>query len=605
MVISNNKLITAAIVLLLVLLAVFWSSYPKEDGLPPENNNTTLSDIQWRVGASQQYQVKSDSTIQLNMGHSGTQSMRVMFDGLLNMVTLAVDNDSALVGMKLSSLDLQIGGSPDPESVQALTGTPFRVRFESGGVPSDFEFPDSLTAEQRNILKNMVQMFQVTMSDKPSWVAHESNATGGYEATYQRDTSPYIHKIKRHLVESSKVAMLNNADITSQESFRIDSHYNWLAEMSVKENIYSLGKTGVQISNYATLKMIGVTNKLNVSHWDFAAANTPAVNKVAKTAAPVISKEKALQQIQHSIQELDTTKKGRTILIHRIRDLLRVDDGLPAALLKEMKQQQLSDRTQADLYLAFELAGSPAAQAALISVTQGASWPARDALRAIVALAGIDEPTPGTREALWEIVDSGSVEAERRPLLSAATYALGSLGKAMQQKSDPDYTDLRERLLNGTLSNVGSEHPDKSRADFVLAIGNTHDATLASHVVDLLNDDAPAVRRAAALSLGLLDTEQSADQMMSRMKQEQNGTVRGAIAKSLLTWETPTADVVASIRRTVQSESDANTRYYMTRFLGQNMDKYPENKQVLQTLLKKEPSKKIRQQIANTLAATR
>lgn len=599
----KNQFITGVAILLLVSMAVLWSNYSEQDALQ-QANNTESSGFQWHVGASQQYQVRTDSILVLKMGNSDPQSMRVEMAALLDTMTLATDKESSVVGMQLSSIDFRLGGKPDQETIQSLA-VPFRVRFVSGGVPEAFEFPPTVTAENRSILQNLVQMFQVTMRTGKTWTAQESNASGRFESMYQRLGPSRIEKNKKHFVQAPSTPMLNGAQINSTEALRIDKQHDWLAEMTINENIVTRGETGMQISNHATLALTSASTSQQTSNWGFIATATPAPAQASstKSAVPAISAEKALQQIHSAIQQLDTTQQGRITWIHRLRDLLRVDSSLPDALLEELKKGQVSDQTQADLYLALELADTEASQTALVSVMQGDNWSTRNALRAIVALSGIDEPTPQTRAALWEMVEQADIEKGRQTLVSAAMYALGSLGKAMKQRDDPEYIDIRERLLQGALSNTGGENIAERRSDFVLAIGNTRDATLAGSIVGLLDDQAPAVRRATAQSLAMLDTGQSADKLMTRLSQESNNAVRAAIAKSLVTWEAPTPEAVSSIRDNVQLEPDENTRYHMARFLGKHLDKNPESRQVLQTMLKNEPSKRIRQQIANALAA--
>jgi HEAT repeat protein len=185
-------------------------------------------------------------------------------------------------------------------------------------------------------------------------------------------------------------------------------------------------------------------------------------------------------------------------------------------------------------------------------------------------------------------------------LSSTATFALGSLGETMNVAGDPDYSLLSARLLNGAVGGADTEQ----RTNFVHALGNTRDASLARDVVALLDDPAPEVRRAAALSLGMLDPNQAAEELMSHFDQERNSEVRGAIAESLVNWTEPTAPAVAAIRAEVRAEYDENTRYNMARFLGANLAKFPESRPVLQDLLRTEQSRRIRQSVAEALAAS-
>jgi hypothetical protein len=227
------------------------------------------------------------------------------------------------------------------------------------------------------------------------------------------------------------------------------------------------------------------------------------------------------------------------------------------------------------------------------------SWSTRDALRAVVALGGIDHPHPDTITALWDTVYSAPPDGDRQRLGSTATFALGSLGNTLNTVQDPNYASLRASLLDGALTGVDA----RQRTNFVHAVGNTRDASLAKDIVELLDDDVPSVRRAAALSLGMLGTDQVADDLVSRFKQEPDSTVRGAIAQSLVTWTEPTDSAVATIGAAVRTEPDENTRYNMARFLGAHLSEFPQNRAILQELMRTEQSKRIRQNIANALSA--
>ena len=600
---TKGYLLGGIVLLLIALLVTLLLPGYSNDEPATVTSNTTPDELRWRVGASQQYQVKTDSTLIMNMSSGGGQSMRVQLNAVLDMLTLAANTDTTLVGMQLSSVELQVGGKSDAESNRALV-VPFRVHFESGGIPKSFEFPAGVSTQHRSMLKNLVQLFQVTIHKGKSWLAQESNASGGYEASYLRTNASNIEKSKSHFVASPTASMLDGAVITSKEVLRLDSQFDWIMEMTIDESLRSGGQPGIEISNHATLALRRTASAPASSNWDFVATTAPPPKAATTQAIPELSPEEARRKILSSLRSLDAATQGRIVWIHRLRDLLRVDKALPADLLKEMKTRQLSDRTRADLYLALELAGTESAQAALVSVVEDTDWSTRDAMRAIVALAGVVQPEPHTLEALWGMVDSASLEDGRHELVSTATYALGSLGSAMNKANDPGYSALRERLMNGALSRTGTENDIERRTNFVYAVGNTRDASLAGSIVELLDDEAPAVRRATALSLGVLGTNQAAEKLMSRFNQESNSSVRGAIAESLVTWNTPTPSAVVSIRSAVSTEPDENTRYNMARFLGANLDKFPENRRVLQNLLRSEQSKRIRQNVADALAVS-
>lgn len=599
---SRRWLLLSCAGLLLASLGVLWLLGRSSDESAALSPNAPPVDLRWRVGSSQQYEVRTDSSMQINTaGASAAQSMRVRMHCVLDLATLEAGPDAALVGMRLSSVELQIAGNSDADTNRALA-VPFRVRYVSGGLPETFEFPAGVTAQHRSMLENLVRMFQVTMHKGEAWVAHESNASGAYEAAYLRTAPSRVEKTKRRFVASPSSPTFAGADINSKEAIRIDAGRDWIAAMTVDETLRTQGRLAMEITNHATLELRPSAHAAGSSEtWGFVAAARPSAAEPATPPLPKLSREEASRRLLAEVSELDAAREGRSASIHRLRDLLRADAALPAALLEEMKTLEVTDRTRADLYLAFELAGTAPAQAALASVVADTTWSTRDALRAIVALGGVARPIPETLRALWTTVQSSPSSGDRSQLASTATFALGSLGNAMIVAKDPDYASLRARLLGGALSGANTEQ----RADFVHALGNTRDASLARDIVPLLDDAAPAVRRAAAQSLGMLGTNQVADELMSRFNQERSGAVRGAIAESLVSWTAPPAPAVASIRAAIRTEVDENTRYYMARLLGKNLASFPENRSVLQDLLRVEQSKRIRQQVAEALAAGR
>ena len=308
---------------------------------------------------------------------------------------------------------------------------------------------------------------------------------------------------------------------------------------------------------------------------------------------------KARQKILAAIPELDAAEQGRLSLVHRLTDLVLVDAGMPAVILDALRTRQLSERTRADLFLVLEKAGTASAQAALFEVMTDSSWPLNDGLRAIVALADVEKPTPDSIDALWNTAQAYSSGDERYRLASSATFALGTIGKTLNAANDREYGNLRSNLLGNALTSVDVNR----RANFITALGNTRDQTLAGEIVILLGNDEPAVRRATALALGALGADPVAEQLVAQYDRDDNVYVRGAIAESLQDWTRPTEEAMAVFRQTVLREPDESTRYQIAVLLGENLAKFPDNEVVLREIMRREPSRRIRQKVADALAA--
>jgi len=585
-----------------ILLAEWYTSStdnaPTEATHPAAQADSAPLAMQWRDGIAQQYRLLSESSMQMQATTQGASSISVRMQGQLDTLTLEAANDEAVVGMRFSSVELRINDTVDAATNRAL-GAPFRVRFAANGMPFAFEFPAEVNQQNRSILENLVRTFQVSLDGDDNWVVNESNASGTYEAVYKRTGPTQVEKSKRKF-NAIAAGVVSWSEISSSESFSIDTGRNWIAEMNVQETMRSDGQGGpaMTVSNYATLQLQpGAQLALSPDLWRFDAVAAMATASPVKRPVPDITPEEARNRILATIPELDATRQGRLGLIHRLRDLLLVDDSLPAVILDVLKTQELEDRTRADLYLVLEQAGTESAQAALVEVITDDSWSLKDGMRAIVAIGGIKQPTTESITALWEMAQYSS-DGERQRMANSATFALGSIGNSMNKADNPEYATLRSDLL----SNAKGSGDVNQRSNYITALGNTHDATLANEVVVMLDDAEPAIRRATALSLGSLGTDQVADRLVSQFSAEDNGYVRGAIAESLQSWTQPTDSAMQMFRQTVRSEADESTRYNIAVVLGNNLDKFPENKKVLQEIMRTEPSKRIRQSVAESLA---
>jgi HEAT repeat protein len=556
--------------------------------------------LQWRYGIAQRYQLLSESSMQMQATVQGPSSIHVHVQGLLDTLTLEAGGDEVLVGMRLSSAELKINDTMDEATNRALAA-PFRVRFAANGMPLAFEFPAEVSQQNRSILENLVRTFQVSLDGADNWVAIETNGSGTYEAAYQRTGPATIEKSKQQF-NSTAAGMVSWTGVSSTETIRIEAGQNWITEMNVQETMHSDGQGGpaMTVNNLATLELLpGVQLALSPELWSFdAVAATAGAVSAARRPVPDITPEEARRQILATVPDLDAAKQGRLSLIHRLRDLVRVDDAMPAVILDVLKTQELDDRTRADLYLVLEQAGTESAQAALVEVITDDSWSLKDGMRAIVAMGGVRQPTTQSISALWEMAQYSAGD-ERQRMANSATFALGSIGNTMNKADDPEYASLRSSLL----SNAMGSGDVTQRSNYITALGNTHDPTLANEVAPLLEDADPAIRRATALSLGSLGTDQVADRLVSHYSAEDNGYVRGAIAESLQSWTEPTDSAMAVFRQTVSTETDESTRYNIAVLLGNNLDKFPENEPVLREIMRTEPSKRIRQKVAEALSA--
>ena len=216
--------------------------------------------------------------------------------------------------------------------------------------------------------------------------------------------------------------------------------------------------------------------------WRFAASAAPEPGEGAQAPAATLPRAQAEKKIRAELAALDAAREGRHVWIHSLRDLIRSDGKLPFALLEAMKQAE-AQRSHARRSLPRAGVGRKSAIASSPSFghrrrrvdadgqqarrsSPSAAWPSRRRRRSRPSgnCRGLPTRTAGAA------------------LAGTATLALGSLGNRLITAKDDRYPSLRSDLLDGALAGADA----RQRVDFVHALGNTGDVSLAREIVPLL-----------------------------------------------------------------------------------------------------------------------
>lgn len=556
------------------------------------------SSLAWREGHAQQYRVLVESDFTMAMPGNASQAMSLQIAGILEQETLTINSAGVMVGMRFNEFALSIDGSSDP-GVNSALQIQFRVLFNTNGQPMEFEFPADLAAEHRDILENLVSMFQVVLHEGDSWEVSETNASGRYKARYSRASNAELSKQKLFYIPGPQNVAV--PQVESIETIVLDPNNDWITAMEISESIVTddAGTAPTQVNNVARLELINDQFPQVATNWNFAATPAPEREDPLAEALRKLSYAEALEQMTSAIQQLNEAEAGREKLIYRVRDLLLANDQLPTDLVEALKTEDLTTETRANLYLAFELAGNPSSQTALTTILSDASWPPEDAMRAIVALAGVSEPTAETLDSLWGLARSNLAETGRRDLPSTAALAIGSLGNQMRQTEAVDYSALRSDLL----ASASSAMNPSERAVYLYALANTGDPdpVLKQDIVAYLDDPSSEVRSAAAKTLARIGSTEVETEVLRRAQEEPSGPAKASMVEALTEWKEPPEEALAWTRQSIGHEPDERTRYNMVVLLGNNLEANPDNRRILEGLLETDPSKRVRQKAADIL----
>ena len=269
-------------------------------------------------------------------------------------------------------------------------------------------------------------------------------------------------------------------------------------------------------------------------------------------------------------------------------DLLRAEPGLLASVPALLRSGSVSSDASAGLILGLERAATPEAQATLATIADDPLQRHLDRLRAVVANGAISTPTNATLGHLWGLsatrADPASVD-----LANTALLALGVSAGNLRVTAPTRYPDVREALL----VSVAASRSDNERCNALKGVGNTGDASLAGVVETWLTATAVTVRASAALALGLLRSESSRAVLLSRLREEDHGSVRTNLMFALrrLAVDVDTLDAVHAL---VTLEPHAVARAEMLEYLIEHKDQVAGLRETLELLMHHDPTRRNR-----------
>lgn len=594
-------------------------------GHPPEEVAVTDEplELSWRVGDVRVCALEVVSNVSLRLARSqGMQNAGHRVSGTLISRVLDVDRDQVTLGLELFDASHSVDGQSDPEIATRLS-VPFLATLDASGRHLEFEFSDSFPPHEASQLEEVVRCFQVVIprqaASATSWDVAEQHGTGSYTAHYERGgSSGVILKRKSayrpstggshqaaQILAGSRVEVLDSRMQIGLESKRV-----WPCEIDSTEQLELSSAEGMLVRVHTRARLVPVDPGSRVA----ALLLDPTVTVQAirdlrgQRQVPEVLEDPLRQVTAQDFERFDALLHdlregaGTNIAgLNELEDLLRVNPEFARRVEELLRDPGLHSRSSADLVHALERAGTDACQSALESVLAGDGFRSAVRLQAVVAMAGLQRPSDRLIEALW------NATLQRGPALQSAIadsalLAVATLASRIRSDRPEAYAWLMARMIED-LQRTG----DVGRRSALLeALGNTGDPSVALEVVPFLGATESRVRSAAARSLGALGELDEFGESVKRpllvqvLQREPVRSVRAALAKSIAEGPGDRA-TLAAIHALAVNESDRTTRHQMARYLGDNLDIYPEAEPTLRAMLKSDPSDRIRKQIAEVL----
>lgn len=581
----------AAAASLLAITAIAWGW----EGSRPEQS-ITFQGLSWNQGEEQHYDVRFATQAAADATSNGA---RHELRGALAMRVFEVSDERVEVGFALTDVRYVAAGTRDAGHEQALM-TPFAAEFAPDGAILGFRHAAGLDPDVGTQLEEMVQSFATVVPERAgaTWTAVQTHASGTYRAAYERDSASSVRKQKMAYLEGAP--LFENGQVVGSTQTRVDASAmtvtldpkgSWIRSAVLEEKLVFESEAGVlaRVSVRARLepaahavasRLAEATSTRDLIAVPVVAEHTP-VAQAPRAVEPKQATPEVTAQFRATLAEFALSEGDDMVLLHRLAAMVEEFPEL-AAIIPEQLQTGLQDRVAAGLIHVLELAGHEQSQNQLLVVLTDEQSDRRNALRAIAALGGVAAPTEDTVEALWHVAQSRDL-ASGDAMADAALLSLGQAGQTLRNARSSLYPELAQRLLDSL--STGSA---QASANALKAIGNTGDTELAPHVASRLEYGEPAVRAAAAHTLGKLDAPDSLGDLTNRLRAEPDGRVRAVIAGSLRrvsAHDRSTFELCASL---VENEQDADARGAMARYLADNLDAFEDAAPTLERLIASE-----------------
>lgn len=601
----RTLLLAGTVALALVTAAGVWFLTRDGDALPPSTVTVlaTPGDLAWRADDRRAYRLAIDSSVTLDPD-GPAQGVEYALHALLCLRVTAVAPVGAEVAFQLRDVDYRFGERDDAARSNAL-GVPFVATFD-GGIPAAFRFPAGLDGEVQAQLAEVVRTFQATLPEETTstWNALEEHQSGRYRAVYSARPGAVWSKRKAAYVRGADVtqggAVHGEAKVRvlhSEGALTPSRGASWWDAAEIVEEL-ELSNSGQVVARVATRSTLQAADDA----WDPTADIAAAVRteRLLQQPVPALSQDPVDEPVVEpkpatpadrarfrALVDAFAASDGNELgFVHQLAAMLREFPELAAELPPLLKDPELRTTVAAGLAHALELAGNEASQEALGDVSADPAYPIGNRLRAIVALSGVAKPTDQSIELLTWLSESRGTgpEVESRDLANTALLALGRMGNTLNAAESPRYASVAADLRHAAERSVDPN----ARAVALKAIANTRDADLAPAAIHALDARDAPVRAAAAQALAAIDEPSGLELLTARLTSEKDGRVRAAMVGSMREMGRHSEEAFATCANLVERERDPSARGEMARYLVDNLDRYPDGREILERLVRDE-----------------
>lgn len=493
---------------------------------------------------------------------------------------------------------------------------PFYVEADRTGAAHAMHFDKDVDPVARGLIKAAVALTQVVgrtddLRGAASWTASESDPTGDYVASYERD--PTNRALQKSRVRYTRVATAdglvpveNAGAVTSalKSTITLDAGL-WPASINGADHLRIEPGDGLPSIDASASIRLDLRDTTSDGAHAAAFAGVPSGYERTTFATAGDSPDAARQDRElvagaslaslraqlERVARAEDKGQERAHLHNKLAALFRLD---PEAT-REAAAATLTGEDPATARVvigALGTAGTPEAQDALAALAESDTLDTKLRTNAIANLGLVEAPTTSTLEAL-----DRQTESDTRSVRSTATLALGNAARSLEaggdESADTTVLDLLERLDGATTPS--------DQALYLRALGNTGDARALPAIESALSSPEERVRSAAAEASRFI-ADPRVDELLSKVLVADLSPAvrRSAVLAATFRDITPLLPAMDAV---LDKDGDERVRMDVVAALGKVRKAAPAVIALLRAAAEHDPSAEIRKRAAAYLAS--
>lgn len=614
---ATPKKIIAGISVLAALVAVFATLFRNHTPLHEMRTAATLSSpvFHWRTGTTQSYHFNMQLESR-NAKQSAGESSRILIEGNLNLKIFSAGQEVS-AGFQLLPVSVSDGFESDP-SMASFYSRPFLVTINTDGRFTEFHYPPSVHPEDKSTLSGLVLPFEAIILPSQTYAVTQQDTTGTYQAVY-RLTDQDFHKQKKFYeqleTEGDAAVMDLQAEIVSSVCiFSPAADQSWLEKIQGEDVVLFAASKEMDVMqtrhHYALQLDPDGTPKKAFQEWEGLSFNQIR-NRLQQEPPSRVSLAEQRQaetfNKQYNQTELRLEQMVRHIGERHNRQAVQAFRRFLALFPEEtfripdlITHGALTDRQHAQILNSLGVVGTPEAQEVLLALIEDPDRSDITRFRAAISFSSIAAPlAKAVQEDLFSRVDRLKAP-EDTEINGTLVMSIGTIARNIQ---DDFPEESREMVME--LKNCLPAKTETQTRYLIKALGNSGDERVIPEISNYLSDDAPRLREAAARALSHMPPDQIDASLQDSLASETDTAVLTAIVQTLS--EAPISRESNAVigTRALRRETGHDARRAMIAVLSKNMDRFPQNRQVLSEMLPKETSRENAKQIIKALSKHR